>query len=67
MVKAQMWQMNPDLLGRDQKDLVYKARKRLMVQFHEADGLPGYKRHEVRSLIMEMHRKNRKRYAKAFA
>jgi hypothetical protein len=61
-----MWHMNPDLPGKYQKDVVDKARKRLVIQFPEANGLPGYHRAEVRALMMEMHRKNRKKYATLF-
>jgi hypothetical protein len=66
LVRAQMWQMNPDILGKEQKDVVYEARRRLVAQFPEASGLPGYHREEIHSLIMEMHRKNRKKLTQAF-
>jgi hypothetical protein len=61
-----MWQMNPDILGKEQKDVVYEARRRLQLQFPDAHGLPGYHRGEIHSLIMEMHRKNRKKLIQAF-
>jgi hypothetical protein len=60
-----MWLMDPDKTYLAQPSVVSQVVKRVRAQFAQAEGVNGYDKPSVRSLIANMHAKTRRNLARA--